>query len=111
MAKLRDELPIHRHCLDQPPLSHALRHRGEPSSIMVQFRASVFYVASSAFLPPGSGEQRVGAATCRLLCSGFFLVNVTYICLIWELINRIPTDQVSLTVRKIMRVSFRVALL
>src|SRR5215467_13052427 len=23
------------------------------------------------------GEQRVGAATCRLLCSGFFLVNAT----------------------------------
>jgi uncharacterized membrane protein len=34
----------------------------------------------------------------------FSLVNATYICLIWELIDRIPTDQVSLTVRKIMRV-------
>jgi uncharacterized membrane protein len=33
----------------------------------------------------------------------FFLVNATYICLIWELIDRIPVDQVSLTVRKIMR--------
>ena len=58
------------HCLDQPPLSHALRHRGEPSSIMVQFRASVFHVASSAFYRL-DGEQRVGAATCCLLCSGF----------------------------------------
>src|SRR5215472_13222728 len=34
----------------------------------------------------------------------FFLVNATYICLISELIDGIPTDQVSLTVRKIMRV-------
>ena len=34
----------------------------------------------------------------------FFLVNATYICLIWELIDRIPVDQVSLTVRKIIRV-------
>jgi len=33
----------------------------------------------------------------------FFLVNATYICLSWELIDRIPVDQVSLTVRKIMR--------
>jgi uncharacterized membrane protein len=33
----------------------------------------------------------------------FFLVNATYICLIWELIDRMPVDQVSLTVRKIMR--------
>jgi len=36
--------------------------------------------------------------------AAFFLVSVTYTCLISELIDRIPTDQVSLTVRKIMRV-------
>jgi uncharacterized membrane protein len=34
----------------------------------------------------------------------FFLVNVTYICLIWELIDRRPADQVSPAVRTIMRV-------
>jgi uncharacterized membrane protein len=34
----------------------------------------------------------------------FFLVNAIYICLIWELIDRIPFDQPSLTVRKVMRV-------
>ena len=33
----------------------------------------------------------------------FFLVNVTYICLIWELIDRSPVDEVSPHVRKIMR--------
>jgi uncharacterized membrane protein len=33
----------------------------------------------------------------------FFLVNATYICLIRELIDRIPVDHVSRTVRKIMR--------
>jgi len=33
----------------------------------------------------------------------FFLVNATYICLIWEVIERIPVDQISLIVRKIMR--------
>jgi uncharacterized membrane protein len=34
----------------------------------------------------------------------FFLVNVTYICLIWELIDRTSADQVSPAVRRIMRV-------
>jgi hypothetical protein len=70
---------------------------------MVQFRASVFYVASSAFHSL-DGEQRVGAATGAFYAAVYFLVNATHICLIWELINRIPIDQVSLTVRKIMRV-------
>jgi hypothetical protein len=92
MAKLRGELPMHRHCLDQSPLSHALRHRGEPLSIMVQFRASVFYVASSAFHSL-DGEQRVGAATGAFYAAVYFLVNATHICLIWELINRIPIDR------------------
>jgi uncharacterized membrane protein len=33
----------------------------------------------------------------------FFLVNVTYTCLIWELIDRTPGDEISPTVRKVMR--------
>jgi uncharacterized membrane protein len=34
----------------------------------------------------------------------FFLVNATYIGLIWELIDRAPVDEVSPTVHRIMRV-------
>ena len=34
----------------------------------------------------------------------FFLVNATYIGLIWELIDRAPVDQISPAVRRIMRV-------
>ncbi len=34
----------------------------------------------------------------------FFLVNATYICLIWELMDRIPIDELSPRVRRIMRV-------
>jgi uncharacterized membrane protein len=33
----------------------------------------------------------------------FFLVNATYICLIWELIHETPADEISPKVRKIMR--------
>jgi len=32
----------------------------------------------------------------------FFLVNATYICLIWELVDRAPGGEVSPAVRKIM---------
>ena len=34
----------------------------------------------------------------------FFLVNATYICLIWELIDRAPVGEVSPKVRRIMRI-------
>jgi uncharacterized membrane protein len=33
----------------------------------------------------------------------FFLVNATYVCLVWELIERIPVDKLSPAVRRIMR--------
>ena len=33
----------------------------------------------------------------------FLLVNATYICLIWELVDRTPVDAVSPAVRRIMR--------
>jgi len=33
----------------------------------------------------------------------FFLVNATYLCLIWELVHRGPTGEVSSTVRTVMR--------
>jgi uncharacterized membrane protein len=33
----------------------------------------------------------------------FFLVNATYVCLIWELVDRTPADEVSPAVRRIMR--------
>ena len=56
-------------------------------------------------LPPGwrTASWRLNLLPSMLLCGGFLLVNATYICLVWEVIDRIPVDQVSLTVRKIMR--------
>ena len=33
----------------------------------------------------------------------FFLVNATYVCLIWELIDRAPADEIPQAVRRIMR--------
>ena len=70
MAKLRSELPVHRYCLDQSPLSDAPCHGGDTSSTVVQFRAPVLDVASSV-LYRLDGREQVGAATSCLLCSGF----------------------------------------
>jgi hypothetical protein len=70
MAQLRSELSIHRHRVDQSPLSHMLCHRGDSSSVVVQFRASVFHVAPSG-LYCLDGRDQIGAATGCLLCGGF----------------------------------------
>lgn len=69
MAELRSELPFHRHCVDQSPLSDALCHGGDASPVVVQFRASIFHVAASALYCLDGCEQ-IGAATGCLLCSG-----------------------------------------
>ena len=70
MAELRGKLPFHRDCLDQSPLSHALCHGGDPTSVVVQLRTPVFHVAASA-LYGLDGREQTGAPTGCLLCSGF----------------------------------------
>ena len=60
MAKLRGELSFYRHRLDQSPLSHALCDRGDFTSVVVQFRASVFHVTASA-LHSLDGCEQIGA--------------------------------------------------
>ena len=70
VAKLRGELPVHRNRMDQSPLSSALCHRGDPSPVVVQFRASVFHITAAAFYRVDGGEQ-IGSATGCLLRGGF----------------------------------------
>ena len=70
MAELRGELPVHRHCLKQSPLPHALCDGGDISSLVVQFRASIFHVAASALYRLDGSEQVSAAASC-LLCGRF----------------------------------------
>jgi len=63
----------------------------------------LFYVASS-LSTAWMANSELAPQPIAFYAEVFFLVNATYICLIWELINRIQIDQVSLTARKIMRV-------
>src|SRR6266705_3318331 len=102
MAKLRSELPVHRHRLDQSPLSYALCHGGDLSPNVVQFRA----LFSMSLLPLSTAWMAVSELAPQpvaFYAAVFFLVNATYICLIRELIDRAPVDAVSPTVRRIMR--------
>src|SRR6478672_11353542 len=102
MAKLRGKLPLHRHCVDQSPLPHALCHRGDPSPVVVQFRASVF----QSLLPLSTAWMAVSELAPQpvaFYAAVFFLVNATYVLLIWELIDRTPHREVSPRVRKVIR--------
>jgi hypothetical protein len=102
MAELHSELPVHRHRVDQSPLSHALCHGSDPSAVVVQFRASVFHVVASTLYRLDGCEQ-IGAATGCLLCSGLLPRERNLHMLIWELIHRNPGIEVPSSVRRIMR--------
>jgi YD repeat-containing protein len=55
------EAPIHRICLDQSPLSHALCHRGDSSSVVV----NLAHLFSMSLLPLSyrlDGSERIGAS-------------------------------------------------
>ena len=70
MAELRGELPVHRYCLDQSPLPHALCYGGDDASVVVQFRSSVLDVATST-LYCLDGSERIAATAGVLLCVRF----------------------------------------
>jgi hypothetical protein len=92
IAELRGQLPFHRHCLDQSPLPHALCHGGDPSSVVVQFRAPVFHVTASA--PTAwMAVSELAPQPVAFYAAVFFLVNATYVLLLWELIGRTPADK------------------
>jgi TMEM175 potassium channel family protein len=48
--------------------------------------------------------SRLAPQPVAFYASVFFLVNATYICLIWELVERTPVSAVSQRVRRIMRI-------
>ena len=80
-------------------LDHRPRHHPTPGPRTSSLRSAPRAPAIAPLYGLDGGEQ-IGAATGRLLCGGFFLVNATYVCLIWELIR---AHEVSPTVRGIMR--------
>ena len=103
MAELRGELPFHRHRLDQSPLSPALCAEATHHLLWFNFA----HLFSMSLLPLSTAWMAVSELAPQpvaFYAAVFFLVNATYICLIWELVDRNPGNEISPRVRRIMRV-------
>ena len=102
LAELRGQLSLHRHRLGQSSLPSALRRRGDPSPAVVQFA----HLFSMSLLPLSTAWMAVSELAPQpvaFYAAVFFLVNATYIALIWELIDQTPGEMIPPKARKIMR--------
>jgi len=96
------KLSLHRHRLGQSPPSHALCRRGHASADLVQFRASVFRVAASAFHRM-DGREQAGAAAGGVLCRGVLPRQRDLHIADLGAHRADPVKQVSAKARKVMR--------
>ena len=84
---------------------YLLRYAKEATPRLLWFNFA--HLFSMSLLPLSTAwmaVSRLAPQPVAFYAAVFFLVNVTYICLIWELIDRIPVDEVSPRVRRIMRI-------
>jgi hypothetical protein len=101
MAELRGELPFHRDRLDQSPLSPAL----QATHHLLWFNFA--HLFSMSLLPLSTAWMAVSELAPQpvaFYAAVFFLVNATYVLLIWELVDRNPGKEISPSVRRIMLV-------
>jgi uncharacterized membrane protein len=83
---------------------YLMRYATETTSRLLWFNFA--HLFSMSLLPLSTAwmaVSRLAPQPVSFYAAVFFLVNATYICLIWELVGRTPVDKVSPTVRKIMR--------
>src|SRR5262249_42118794 len=103
MAQLCRELCFHCDRLGQSPPSVALCDGSYSAPDVVQFRASV----SVSLLPLATAwmaASKLAPQPVAFYAAVFFLVNATYIALIWELIEPASVKEVSPRVRRIMHI-------
>jgi uncharacterized membrane protein len=84
---------------------YLMRYATEATSRLLWFNFA--HLFSMSLLPLSTAWMaisRLAPQPVAFYAAVFFLVNVTYIGLIWELIDRASADEVSPTVRRIMRV-------
>src|SRR5438094_5092343 len=82
---------------------YLMRYATEATSRLLWFNFA--HLFSMSLLPLSTAWMAVSELAPQpvaFYASVFFLVNATYICLIWELIGRTPVDEVSPRVRRIM---------
>jgi uncharacterized membrane protein len=83
---------------------YLMRHATEATPRLLWFNFA--HLFSMSLLPLSTAwmaVSRLAPQPVAFYAAVFFLVNATYICLIWELIDRGPVDAISPAVRKIMR--------
>ena len=84
---------------------YLMRYATEATSRLLWFNFA--HLFSMSLLPLSTAWMaisRLAPQPVAFYAAVFFLVNVTYMGLIWELIDRASADEVSPTVRRIMRV-------
>jgi uncharacterized membrane protein len=83
---------------------YLLRYAGEATHRLLWFNFA--HLFSMSLLPLSTAWMAVSELAPQpvaFYAATFFLVNATYICLIWELMHRIPIDELSPRVRRLMR--------
>jgi uncharacterized membrane protein len=84
---------------------HLMRYANEATPRLMWFNfAHLFSVSLLPFATAWMAVSELAPQPVAFYAAVFFLVNVTYICLIWELIEQAPVNEVSAKERKIMRV-------
>ena len=102
MAKLRSKLLIHR--IVWTNHHYLMRYATEATPRLLWFNFA--HLFSMSLLPLSTAwmaASKLAPQPVAFYAAVFFLVNATYIALIWELIDRTPVE-VSPAVRRIMRV-------
>jgi uncharacterized membrane protein len=83
---------------------YLMRHAREATSRLLWFNfAHLFSMSLLPFSTAWMAVSKLAPQPVAFYAAVFFLVNATYLCLIWELIDRTPSDGISPTVRRIMR--------
>jgi uncharacterized membrane protein len=82
---------------------YLIRYATEATPRLLWFNfAHLFSISLLPLSTAWMAVSRLAAEPVSFYATVFFLVNATYICLIWELVDRTRVDEVSLTVRRIM---------
>src|SRR5246127_1217009 len=82
---------------------YLLRYAEEAAPRLLWFNFA--HLFSMSLLPLSTGwmaVSRLAPQPVAFYAAVFFLVNVTYVCLIWELIGRLPPEAISPKVRRMM---------
>lgn len=90
---------------------HLMHYASEVTPRLMWFNfAHLFSVSLLPFSTAWMAVSELAPQTVAFYAAVFFFVNVTYIGLIWELIGRFPSNEVTLKERKIMRLRSLVTL-